>query len=99
MPDTTPFDTLDEPTPDAAAARLPRPRIRIGAALWGLVLVALAATTIWISSTPARRDEALAWVLGLTPLGWSVIGVVTVGGVIALLALAAVIRRAQKRRS
>lgn len=82
-------------TPD----ELPRPRIRIGAVLWGLVLVAVGATTLWIATSPARRADALDTVLGLDGFGWTVVIVVALGATITLLALAAVIRRVQHGRA
>lgn len=75
---------------------LPRPRIRIGALLWGLVLLAVGSTVLWLATSPARRADALDTVLGLDGFGWTVVIVVTVGATITLLALAAVIRRLQR---
>lgn len=79
--------------------RLPRPRIRIGALLWGLVLLAVGSTVLWLTTSPARRAEALDTVLGLDGFGWTVVIVVAVGATITLLALAAVIRRLQSRQA
>ena len=95
MAETTETDAV----PDAPSApeRLPRPRIRTGAVLGGLVLVALGAAVLWLASDSAHRRDALATVLGLTPLGWTVAIVVAVGATITLVALAAVIRRLQQR--
>ncbi|TXK18529.1 hypothetical protein [Homoserinibacter sp. GY 40078] len=80
------------PTADAPALR---PRIRVGALLWGLVLVAVGATTLWIATSRDRRAATLDALVGLDPLGWSVIAVIVVGGIITLIALAAVLRRLQ----
>ena len=107
MTDTSPIDTLASGTgasgadagsaPAASATeRLPRPRIRIGAVLWGLVLLAAGGTVLWLASSPTRRAEAFDTVLGLDGLGWTVVIVVTLGATITLLALAAVIRRLQQ---
>ena len=96
MSDTIPVDTTVAPT---STERLPRPRIRTGAVIWGLLLTALGAWVLWIAGTPARRSDALEAVLGLDAFGWTLIAVVTVGGFLTLVALAAVIRRAQRRRS
>jgi hypothetical protein len=91
-------ETFDAPTADAAEAeRLPRPRIRTGAVIWGLLLTALGAWVLWIAATPARRADALDAVLGLDVFGWTVIVLVLVGGTLTAIALAAVIRRAQHR--
>jgi hypothetical protein len=85
--------TVSATAPD----ELPRPRIRIGAVLWGLVLLAVGTTALWIATSPARRADALDTVLGLDGFGWTVVIVVALGATITLLALAAVIRRLQRR--
>jgi hypothetical protein len=77
------------------AERLPRPRIRIGAVLWGLVLLAAGGTVLWLASSPTRRADTLDAVLGLDGFGWAFVIVVTLGATITLLALAAIIRRLQ----
>lgn len=86
---------IETETETETAERLPRPRIRTGAVLWGLVLVALGVCVLWVASSPATREAALDAVLGLDPLGWTVVIVVALGATITLLALAAVIRRLQ----
>ncbi|MCS0499666.1 hypothetical protein [Protaetiibacter mangrovi] len=83
--------------PTTEVERLPRPRIRIGAALWGLVLMAVSGSVLWLMGAPARRAAALDTVLDLDALGWTVVIVVAVGGGVTLLALAAVVRRLQRR--
>ncbi|RQP10497.1 MAG: hypothetical protein EAS51_08855 [Microbacteriaceae bacterium] len=85
------------PSATKGAAPLPRPRIRTGAVLWGLVLVAIASFVLWAAATPERRESVVEAVLTLTPLGWTVVVVIAVGATITLLALAAVIRRLQRR--
>ena len=113
MSDTSPTDThasgtavgsasttATEVTATSAAShaeRLPRPRIRIGAVLWGLVLLAAGGTVLWLASSPTRRADTLDAVLGLDGFGWAFVIVVTLGATITLLALAAVIRRLQHR--
>ena len=99
MTDTSPIDTLaSDATVDPASAteRLPRPRIRVGAVLWGLVLLAAGGTVLWLASSPTRRADALDTLLGLDGFGWTIVAVVTLGATITLLALAAVIRRLQQ---
>lgn len=98
MSDTDLFETPETVVaPAPPAEKLPRPRIRTGAVIWGLLLTAVGAWVLWIASDPARRADALDAVLTLDPFGWTVIAVVTVGGLVTLLALAAVIRRVQRR--
>jgi TRAP-type C4-dicarboxylate transport system permease small subunit len=94
----------DSPAPtdpsSFAAARselLPRPRIRTGAVIWGVLLVAAGALALWIASSPARRSDAVDAVLGLDSFGWTVVAVIAAGGTLTLIALAAVIRSAQRR--
>lgn len=91
----TPDPTADGPA--AEPARIPRPRIRTGAALWGLVLLAIAGAVLWTATSADRRAAALAAVLGLDGFGWTVVVLVAVGGIVTLVALAAVIRSGQKR--
>jgi len=93
---TTPVQT-DEKVP--TDENLPRPRIRIGAALWGLVLLAAGGGALWIFTDPARREAASLAVLGLDGFGWSIVALVTVGGILTLVALAAVIRSLQRGRA
>lgn len=104
MSGTESFETIvtdpaaTAPTAQAPAPeQLPRPRIRTGAVIWGLLLTALGAWVVWIATSPARRGDALEAVLGLDVFGWTVIVLVLVGGLLTFLALAAVIRRAQTR--
>jgi len=107
MSDTDLFDTasteatitaaLRAPDPEPATEQLPRPRIRTGAVIWGLLLTALGGWVLWIAGSSERRADALDAVLGLDAFGWTVIVLVLVGGLLTLLALAAVIRRAQTR--
>lgn len=82
----------------APAEILPRPRIRVGAVIWGLLLAGVAALALWIATSPGRRADALETILGLDGFGWTVVVTVAVGGIVTLLALAAVIRRLQTRR-
>lgn len=92
-------DTTTTTTPMQADENLPRPRIRIGAALWGFVLVAAGGGVLWIFTDPARREAASLAVLGLDGFGWSIVALVTVGGILTLVALAAVIRSLQRGRA
>lgn len=91
---------MTTPDPTEAAAndvRLPRPRIRTGAVVWGLLLVALSAATLWTVADAGRRAAAVDAVTALDGFGWTVVGVVAFGGILTLIALAAVIRQLQRR--
>jgi hypothetical protein len=77
---------------------LPRPRIRTGAAIWGLLLLALGAASLWVALSPERRDDFVQTMLTLDGFDITVIVVIALGGALTLVALAAVIRRVQTRR-
>ncbi|WP_167051188.1 hypothetical protein [Salinibacterium sp. ZJ77] len=83
--------------PDASAP-LPRPRIRVGALLWGLVLTGLGAWVLWTAADRTRREAAREAVLTATPLEWTVAVAIAVGSVIVLISFAAVLRRLQRPR-
>ena len=85
---------IDTPVPVTAGGR---PRIRVGAVLWGVVLLAAGGTALWIATSPERRADARAAVLGLDGFGWTITGILVVGGAMTLIALAAVIRSVQAR--
>lgn len=90
----------DATAPDATQPeRLPRPRIRTGAVIWGLLLAVAGALALHVAITPGRREEVLEAVLALDGFGWTVVTVVAIGGTVTFIALAAVIRRAQHRLS
>jgi TRAP-type C4-dicarboxylate transport system permease small subunit len=92
-------DTLsipETPTP-VTIAPAARPRIRVGAVLWGLLLLTAGGAALWIATSPERRADARAAVLGLDGFGWTITAVLVVGGAITLIALAAVIRSVQAR--
>lgn len=74
-----------------------RPRLRIGAALWGLVLIAAGVAALWVVATPAHRANAVSWMLGLDATGWTVIAVSVAGGTLTLIAVAAVARSLARR--
>jgi len=93
----SPVTTASEvPAAVGETERLPRPRIRVGAVLWGLVLLAAGSAVLWVAGTPRRRADALDTLLGLDGFGWTVVIVVALGATTTLLALAAVIRRLQR---
>lgn len=94
---TTPDLTATPATPTSDDVALPRPRIRTGAVVWGLLLVALSAAALWTVADSGRRATAVEAVTALDGFGWTVVGVVTFGGILTLIALAAVIRQLQRR--
>lgn len=92
-------DASVAPEPTGALAATPRPRIRTGAVLWGLLVVAISSFVLWTALAPERRDAVLDAVRSLDGFGWTVAAVVTLGGILTLFALAAVIRGVQRRRA
>ena len=105
MSETTATDVLEKanaasdlPEATAASAPLPRPRIRVGALLWGLVLTGAGAWVLWTATDRARREATREAVLTATPLEWTVAIAIALGSVIALVSLAAVLRRLQRPR-
>lgn len=98
MSDTTAAaSTASDTARPAVAGELPRPRIRTGAAIWGVLLVAVSGWVLWVWSNPVRRHEVAEAVFTMTPLGWTITLVIAVGAGLALLSLAAVIRSFQLR--
>lgn len=97
MSDTTAAVSTASDTDSPAAGELSRPRIRAGAAIWGVLLVAVSGWVLWAWSSPVRRDEVAEAVFTMTPLGWTITLVIAVGAGLALLSLAAVIRSFQLR--
>jgi len=82
---------------DAYPSTPPRPRVRAGAIVWGLLVVAFAAAVIAVSATPGARNAFDAWQASLTPATWAVIGVVALGIAVLLIAGVSAIRSAQRR--
>jgi len=80
---------------DPAVSR--RPRVRVGAIVWGVLVVAFAATVIAISASPDARYAFDAWQASLTPVAWAVMGVVALGVAVLLIAGTSAIRGAQRR--
>lgn len=91
--------TTTETAPTAPIdVRPPRPRIRTGAVVWGLIVTAVGAGALYLLSSPERRQAALDWVLSLTPFGFVVVGLALLGALIFVIGFAVLIRDAQRRR-
>jgi len=78
---------------------LPRPRIRTGAVVWGLIVTAVGAGALWLLSSPDRRQAALDWALSLTPFGFLIVGLALLGAVIFVIGVVVLVRDAQRRRT
>ena len=105
---TLPYDLGTQPTVplpradqagsgSAGSAALPRPRIRFGAIVWGLIVCTIAATVFWIASDDRRRDEFGGWITGLTPGTMTLLAMLILGGLLLLWGGLAAIRRSQER--
>ena len=77
--------------------RLPRPRIRTGAIVWGLVVALVGAGSLALLLNPALRESVIAAILSLSAFGVVVALLGALGVLILVLASVALIRRAQRR--
>jgi uncharacterized integral membrane protein len=75
-----------------------RPRTRWAAIVWGLIIAGIALTTLVIVGSPERRLALADWAATLTPGAFWILSVLVVGVFILVLALLALIRRAQQGR-
>jgi uncharacterized membrane protein YcjF (UPF0283 family) len=100
LDDTTPLDAVssDEGArgDEVAADDGLRPRTRWGAALWGLLVVLAGTAVLTILSDRGRTAAFADWLGGLTVGAVVVILVLAAGGLVLLLALLALVRRAQR---
>jgi hypothetical protein len=112
IPDATPAapaapaPTAPAPTPwsitittDASAVRTAHPRTRWAAIVWGLIIAGIAATILAIVGSPERRQVVSDWAATLTPGAFWILSALVVGAFILVLAVLALIRRAQRRSS
>ena len=86
-------------TTERIDTELPRPRIRTGAVVWGLIVTAVGAGALWLLSSPDRRQAALDWALSLTPFGFLIVGLALLGAVIFVIGVVVLVRDAQRRRT
>lgn len=97
MSATTEFDTQAVPDAPTEGAPVPRPRIRYGAIVWGAIVCGIATTVLVVASSPKSRAAFAEWLGGLTPVGYTLIGVLVLGGLILLGGLLGILRHAQRR--
>jgi hypothetical protein len=97
--DTTIFGALTEPEAAPIGDALPRPRTRWAAIVWGAVFMALAAAGIGLASAPERLDDVAVWLLQVEPGAAVAYGLLAVGGLVLVIGLAGLLRRAQRARS
>ena len=77
--------------------RLPRPRIRTGAVVWGLIVTAIGAGSLALLLDPALRQATIDAILGLTAFGVGIVLLAALGALILISALVVLIRGAQRR--
>ena len=94
---TTPLPATEPEPRQVDYSSLPRPRIRFGAIVWGVIVCAIAATVFWISTDEARRNAFGDWLTGLTPGTAGLIGMLVVGALLLLWGALAAVRRSQER--
>jgi len=81
--------------PPAASVR--GPQLRIGAIVWGLIVIAIGAGALAVLGSSERRDAALSWLVHLTPgQGWLVVVLVT-GAILVIVGALAFVRRLRRR--
>jgi hypothetical protein len=88
--------TSTEPT-DTTIIPDPRPRIRAASVAWGLIVIAVSTTVIWVVSAASRRALFDDWILGLTPASITVLAVLLLGAILLLVGILVGIRRLQQR--
>jgi hypothetical protein len=89
---------IGEPAPEAGPST-PRPRIRSGAIVWGVLVSAAAVFLLAIAVSPANAAAFSAWTGSLGWGGAILVGVVALGAFILIMAVLSAIRGAQRRRS
>jgi hypothetical protein len=90
-------ESLGVEIPDAAPAatpRPPRPRLRLGAIVWGLIVTATAAVALSLASARESRAGVAEWLGGLTVGAIGLILLLAAGSVVLLISLVTVTRRA-----
>lgn len=91
-------DTATEAIPDTPEpATGARPRIRLGAVIWGLIVIATAAAILWVEGSAERRAAFATWLGGLTPASVTIIAVLALGAFVLVVSLTAVVRRSQRQ--
>jgi hypothetical protein len=94
---TEPNTTAPVPTPPPAAPGVSAP-IRWGGVVWGILLTAFGAATLYIVSSAERADRVGVWLGSLTPGSAWALAAAVLGLVIVVSALLGGIRAAQRRR-
>ncbi|HWU58761.1 MAG TPA: hypothetical protein VN045_08580 [Microbacteriaceae bacterium] len=100
QPDDQPTERITEPIAQTGTeTAVPRPRIRSGAIVWGLLVSAAAVFLLAIITSPTNAAAFSAWTGSLGWGGAILVGVVALGAFILIMAVLSAIRTAQRRRS
>ncbi|WP_308466061.1 hypothetical protein [Rathayibacter soli] len=88
-------------SPDATGRQpaRPRPRIRSGAIVWGLLVSATAVLILTVVGSPTNGAAFSAWAGALGAGGVILTAVIALGAFILLMALLSLIRREQRKRA
>ena len=81
----------------AAPSPLPRPRIRAGAIVWGVLLCTIAGLTLWVTTDAGRERAFTDWFAGLPEGAAGLLLLLVLGALVLLWSALAAIRRAQDR--
>ncbi|MGO4533307.1 hypothetical protein [Leifsonia sp. 2MCAF36] len=97
---TEPQNTTDpaSTTRISTAPSVAHAAIRWGGVVWGVVLIAFAAVTLSIVSSPERAAGTRAWIASLEPGSAWALGAALLGLIIVVSALLGGIRASQRRR-
>jgi hypothetical protein len=72
------------------------PRVRIGAIVWGLIVIVIGAGSLAVLGSAERRDAVVDWLVHLTPAqGWLIV-VLVAGAILLLSGAAALVRRLRR---
>lgn len=94
---TGPVTTGPAATGPGTTALYPRPRIRAAAITWGLIVAAIASVTLWVITSPARREGFVDWVLALTPGDVTLLALAASGAIVLVAGLLSAVRSVQTR--
>jgi hypothetical protein len=96
MTDQTTTETASIEMPEMPTTAELRPHTRWGAIVWGLIVILTGTTVLTVLSDRERTEAFGDWLGRLTPGGVGVITVLAIGVLVLVLALLAVVRRAQR---
>jgi hypothetical protein len=102
QPNDQPTERITEPIAEPmteTAPVAPKPRIRSGAIVWGVLVSAAAVFLLTIVTSPTNAAAFSAWTGSLGWGGVILVAAIALGAFILIMALLSAIRNAQRRRS